>query len=331
MPKMSAVVRRSAGSIGALTGLLLAAIATPAAAQQMPFERTYEVGANAVLDVSTERGRIEVTGGETDRVTVTGTATVRIGWNVPANAVDIARRVAANPPVEQDGSTLRLRPPSTDEERRAVTIAYRVTVPRGMAVKTQSDSGATTVSGVAGDVSIRTQSAAIAVRDLGGSADVASGSGAVDVSGVSRELRVSTGSSAITLRKLGAGLSARTQSGAVRAWFVGEGKVEVETGSSAIDLDGVRGGLTVSSSSGHMRISGSPLSPWRVVTGSGGVDLTFARDAKMTFDVDSGSGKAYVDGLTIAGSSTDRRISGTVSGGGALVRVSSRSGSVKIR
>jgi len=327
---MSAVVRRSAGSIGAVTGLLLT-IATPAAAQRMPFERTYQVGASAVLDVSTERGRIEVTGGETDRVTVTGTATVRIGWNVPANAVDIARRVAANPPVEQDGSTQRLRPPSTDEERRAVTIAYRVTVPRGMAVKTQSDSGATTVSGVAGDVSIRTQSAAIAVRDLGGSADVASGSGAVDVSGVSRELRVSTGSSAITLRKLGAGLSARTQSGAVRAWFVGEGNVEVETGSSAIDLDGVRGGLTVSSSSGHMRISGSPLSPWRVVTGSGGVDLTFARDAKMTFDVDSGSGKAYVDGLTIAGSSTDRRISGTVSGGGALVRVSSRSGSVKIR
>ena len=133
------------------------------------------------------------------------------------------------------------------------------------------------------------------------------------------------------MRKLGAGLSARTQSGAIRAWFVGEGDVEVETGSSAIDLDGVRGGLTASSSSGHLRISGTPLSPWRVVSGSGGVDLAFAPDAKMTFDVDSGSGKTYVDGLTIEGSSTERRIAGTVSGGGALVRVSSRSGSVKIR
>jgi Toastrack DUF4097 len=331
MPKKSAIVRRLPCSIGAVTGLVLVAIAAPAAAQRVPFERTYEVGANAVLDVSTVRGRIEVTGGETDRVTVAGTATVRVGWNVPANAVEIVRRVAANPPVEQDGSTLRLRPPSSDEELRAVTIAYQVTVPRGTAVKTQSDSGATTVSGVSGHVNVRTQSSAIALRDLGGSAEAASGSGAIDVSGVGRELRVSTGSSAITLRKLGAGLSARTQSGAIRAWFVGEGDVEVETGSSAIDLDGVRGGLTVSSSSGHMRISGTPLSSWRVVTGSGGVDLAFAPDAKMTFDVDSGSGKAYVDGLAIAGSSTDRRISGTVSGGGALVRVSSRSGSVKIR
>ena len=69
----------------------------------MPFERTYQMGANGVLDVSTARGRIEIVGAETDRVTVTGTATVRIGWNVPANAVEIAKRVAANPPVEEDG------------------------------------------------------------------------------------------------------------------------------------------------------------------------------------------------------------------------------------
>ena len=89
MPKKSAIVRRLPCSIGAVTGLVLVAIAAPAAAQRVPFERTYEVGANAVLDVSTVRGRIEVTGGETDRVTVAGTTTVRVGWNVPANAVEI--------------------------------------------------------------------------------------------------------------------------------------------------------------------------------------------------------------------------------------------------
>jgi hypothetical protein len=56
----------------------------------------------------------------------------------------------------------------------------------------------------------------------------------------------------------------------------------------------------------------------------------FGPDAKMTLDVNSGSGKVYVDRLRIDGSTTDRRIAGTVGGGGSLVRVSSRSGSVKI-
>src|SRR4030095_17031550 len=111
MPKKSAIVRRLPCSIGAVTGLVLVAIAAPAAARRVPFERTYEVGANAVLDVSTVRGRIEVTGGETDRVTVAGTATVRVGWNVPANAVEIVRRVAANPPGGQDGRPAGPRAP----------------------------------------------------------------------------------------------------------------------------------------------------------------------------------------------------------------------------
>src|SRR5262245_48307199 len=142
MAKKSAVVCRASHVSGILIGLVLAGAASPAAAQRVPFERTYQVGANAVLDVSTVSGKIEVTGGETVRVTVAGTATVRVGWNVPANALDIARRVAANPPVEQDGGTLRLRPPASDEEQRAITIAYQVTVPRGTTVKTQSDSGA---------------------------------------------------------------------------------------------------------------------------------------------------------------------------------------------
>src|SRR5262249_60988437 len=77
-----------------------------ALAQRFSFEKTYSVTDPLVLDVVTERGKIEVVAGEPGRVVVAGAATVRIGWKVPANAPDLARHVAENPPIELIAGTV---------------------------------------------------------------------------------------------------------------------------------------------------------------------------------------------------------------------------------
>ena len=134
--------------------------ASPALAQRFPFERSFDVSGPSTLDVSTIRGKIEVTPGEPGRIVVVGTATVRVG-NVPADAVELARKVAGNPPVQRDGQTIKLRPPTDAAEQRAVTVSYQVRVPPETEVTTSSDSGATSVRGVSRSVVIRTQSGAI--------------------------------------------------------------------------------------------------------------------------------------------------------------------------
>ena len=96
------------------TALLLAS-ALPASAQRVAFERSYTVGATPTLDVSTIRGKIDVSVGTADRIAVRGTATVRVGLSSPTDAYELVKRVAANPPIEQEGSTLRLRPPAAPE------------------------------------------------------------------------------------------------------------------------------------------------------------------------------------------------------------------------
>jgi len=161
------------------------------------FERTYMVSAAPTLDVSTIRGQIDVSVGDTERIVVKGSATVRYGLSVPASAYELVKRVAANPPIQQEGATLRLRPPTGADEQRAMTVAYDVSVPRGTIVKASSDSGATTISGVTGHVSVRTESAAIAIRELGGDAELTTGSGAVQVDGITGNLRVATQSSRV--------------------------------------------------------------------------------------------------------------------------------------
>src|SRR5262245_55470741 len=102
------------------------ASAVPASAQRVAFERAYQTGAAPTLDVSTIRGKIDVSVGDADRVVVRGTTTVRYGLSVPSNAYELAKRVAADPPIQQEGATLRLRPPAAAEEQRAMTIAYDV-------------------------------------------------------------------------------------------------------------------------------------------------------------------------------------------------------------
>lgn len=306
--------------------------ANPAAAQRLPFERSFDVSGPVTLDVSTNRGKIEVLAGEAGRVVVTGTVTVRLGLMLPADALEIAKRIASAPPIEQDGSVVRLRDPREAAEQRAVIVAYQVRVPPATSVNTASDSGETAVSGVSGPVTVRTHSAAIDLSSLGGAVTVTTGSGAVVVDGAGGALAVETSSSAVTVRRIASSLRVRTQSGAVNAALAGQGDVDVATGSSAIRLSGVRGGATVATQSGRITIDGSPTREWALTTGSSNVEVNLERTAALRLDAASGSStNVHVVHPAFTGTSEKGRISGTIGTGGPPVRITSRSGQIHVQ
>ena len=282
-------------AVFALLVVGLVASGTQAAAQTFTFERSFPATASTQLDVTTNRGKITVRGGATAEVVVVGRVSVRVAWNSPGDAVALARSTANQPPVEQTGDTVRLRIPRDARTRRAVTIAYEVLVPAGMRVVTDSDSGETRVDGVRGAVSVRTQSGAIKLADLGPTR-VDTGSGAVSIDGAG-PLSVTTSSSSIEVTRISDNLDLRTQSGRVKASLVNEGDVDVETGSSAITIDGVDGGLAVSTRSGRVRVSGNPRRAWQVTTGSSAIDAEFNPHAAFTLDATSGSGSVKTENL----------------------------------
>lgn len=306
------------------------AIAAPATAQRFAFERTYDVGSSPIIDVSTNRGKISVRVGEPGRVTVSGAATVRLGLTAPVNAVDLARKVAEKPPIEQTGDRLRLRSPSGPGEERAMTVNYDLRVPPNTRVVAVSDSGAIDVRDVAGQVEVRTQSSAIALMSLG-AADVETGSGDVRIDGATGAVRVTTSSSAITARGLRGGLHARTGSGRVIASFTGAGPVNVGTSSSAIELNGVSGALTTTTESGRTTIAGAPSEPWDVSAGSGSIDVDFESAVNATLQASTGSGSVDTPERLVKGSIEKRRVEGAIGSGGPVVRLASRSGSIRVR
>ena len=309
---------------------LATCVPAPTLAQRLPFERAFELSEPAILDVSTIRGKIDVSVGDPGRVVITGAVTIRTAWDVPANAADLARSVVDHPPVERDGSTIRLRPPSGAAERRAVTVSYHVQVPPDTKVLAVSESGATSIQGVSGTVTVRTQSGAIDLTRLGGSAGVTSGSGSVTIDGVAGALTVTTSSSAFVGRALNDSVRVRTASGTVDATLVGNGDADVETGSSAIRVRGINGGLKAVTRSGRVWLQGRPASAWNVNTGSGAVDIAVDPATPFSVQATSSSGSATLAGAEVQGSTSKRNVAGTIAGGGPLVRVNSRSGAVRI-
>jgi DUF4097 and DUF4098 domain-containing protein YvlB len=311
---------------------LLAAlsIAAPASAQRFAFERTYNVASSPVVDVSTSRGKINVRVGEPGKVVVTGAATVRVGLTTPADALERARKVATNPPIEQSGERLRLRSPADPDDNRAMTVNYDVRVPPNTRVMAVSDSGAIEVRDVAGHVEVRTQSSAISLLSLG-AADVETGSGEVRVDGATGAVGITTSSSAITARGLSGGLHARTGSGRVIASFTGAGPVNIGTSSSAIELSGVSGALTTITESGRTTITGVPSAPWDVNAGSGSIDVGFDSAVNATLRASTGSGSVDTPERFVKGSIEKRHVEGAIGEGGPLVRLASRSGSIRVR
>ena len=312
-----------------MVAIALQVAGSPAMAQRLPFQKSFDAAGITTLDVSTIRGKINIVSSDAGQVVVGGAVTIRIGIDVPENPLEIARRIAANPPIERVGDTVRLRPPADVRDQKAVTVSYDVRVPANTKILTVSDSGETTIAGVTGSVNVQTQSGAIGLQRVGGGATIATGSGAVLVEGTSGPLTVTTSSSALTARALGGNLRVRTSSGAVNAAYEGAGDVDVETGSSAIQLRGVRGAVSAASRSGRITVEGTPARQWAVTTGSSSIDVAVARPP-VTLDATSGSGSVQVAGATVSGTVSKRAVNGAIGSGGPPIRLSTRSGSIRV-
>ncbi|MEP6783340.1 MAG: DUF4097 family beta strand repeat-containing protein [Acidobacteriota bacterium] len=300
-------------------------------AQRFGFERSIPVAAGTTLDVATVRGKIDIVAGPPGRIVVKGVATVRVGVDVPSNAVELAQHVAAAPPIEEAGNVVRLREPTEDAARRAVTISYQVQVPPDTPLVTTSESGATSISGVAASVAVHTQSAAIDLRQLTGIVTVSTGSGAVVANAMTGVMTVTTDSSGFTGNDLRSSLRIRTQSGEVQVAMTGTGDLDVETGSSAIRVHGLRGGLVAKTQSGRVTVEGAPGREWAATTGSSAVNFQFNTGIALSVDAVTRSGSVVVDGGSVAGSVAKRAVKGTINGGGSLVRIGTGSGSIRLQ
>jgi len=106
----------------------------------------------------------------------------------------------------------------------------------------------------------------------------------------------------------------------------------VSAASGGLTLTGVNGAASVNSASGSITIDGRPSGPWSLHSSSGGVSVIVPPDAAFDLDARSSSGSiSSAHPVTMTGEIDKRRMIGKVRGGGPLVKISTSSGSIRIK
>jgi DUF4097 and DUF4098 domain-containing protein YvlB len=329
------LVKISRITVMALVVALLAVTASIARdiAAEGSFDKTLKVNGAVDLTVSTGSGSISVHNGDAATVRVSAKIRVSEGWHVSdSEAKEKVRKLEANPPIEQEGNTIRIGEIKDEELRRNVSISYEIVTPAETRLRASSGSGSETIEGVRGPVDLSTGSGSIHVIHIGSELHATTGSGTINADGVQGTMHATTGSGGIHALGVAGGLTGQTGSGSIELEQTAAGDVDVQTGSGGITLRGVKGRLHARAGSGSILAEGVPSSEWRLHTGSGGVTLRLPADAGFELEANTGSGSvSTTHEITVVGVVGNRHeLRGKSHGGGPLISASTSSGSIRI-
>jgi beta-lactamase regulating signal transducer with metallopeptidase domain len=253
----------------------------------LSFDRTLSASGAVQLAVSTGSGDIHITRGSGNQIHIHGKIHVN-----HEGSEEQARQIAANPPIEQSGDSIRVG--QHEEHWHGISIDYQIEAPAGTLLTANSGSGDIVDEGVGQNAKLQT------------------GSGDIHATGLEGPITVKTGS------------------GNIVAEQSGQGEVIAETGSGDIELKDIHGGFHGQTGSGDIKASGTPSASWTLQTGSGTIEL-WTGNAPATLDVSTGSGSVSTDHeMTVQGSFDHHHIRGNLNGGGPTIRAQTGSGEIHI-
>jgi DUF4097 and DUF4098 domain-containing protein YvlB len=338
-------------SIILISALVVSIAAAEAQAETGSFERSYEVDEPIQLEVKTDSGSIEIRSGRSGHAEVIGHAepTRRFLRRSTKEAEELVRRFEANPPVEFTGGRLLVGRNLDKEFSRHLVISYEIVVPATTQVKSRTDSGSQSISGISGPVEASADSGDVTVADIDGPVEASADSGDVTLADIDGPVEASADSGDVKLTNIGDSAKARTDSGSISADGIAgafeartdsgdvrliqaaPGDVIVSTDSGSSDLRGIVGALRVNSDSGDVVVEGRQEGAWSLETDSGSVRISLPADAAFKLDARSISSGIYIDHpVTLQGRISENRLTGDVRGGGSLLQIRTDSGDIRI-
>ncbi len=269
-----------------------------AALAESQFERTLNVSAQPDLYVSTGSGEIHIHPGSGNQIHIVGH--IHAGWMVFGDVNARIQRIVDNPPIVQDGNTVRVGASgsiSNDHDLfNNLSIDYDITAPAGVALNLHS------------------------------------GSGDLDVDGVGRYLSATTGSGHIQGHGIHGPAELQTGSGDIDLQEEAAGDVKARSGSGSIRIHGLNGSFNARTGSGDIAADGHLAGPATLNSGSGSIRLHLNPDAHFNLEASTGSGDIHVNfpGAPQQSDSSRHHLTGPVDGGGAPLEVRTGSGDIEI-
>jgi len=282
-------------------------------AAQGSFAKTVQVGDGPVsLDAMTASGDITVRHGSDREVHVIGHVHVCTAWwTVHVSPREALARLQQNPPVEQQGNSIRVGYITDPELTHQIGITYEIEVP------------------AATQAVVRISSGSVYVDSINGPVEASTSSGHVTVTTVKSAVQASSSSGGVDLRSIGGAATIEVSSGPISGSDLAA--VSAKDTSGAITLHQVRGPCEAFASSGSINVDGAPIGPWHLQTQAGPVSIhvTDSQHFELRAQVQSGGIHNSLP-LTSTGTASNNFLVGSVGGGGPLVELSAQSGSISI-
>jgi hypothetical protein len=259
------------------------------------FDRTLNVSAQPDLYVSTGSGDIRIVPGNDAQIHIVGH--VHAGWSAFGDVSSRVQRIVENPPITQNGNTVRVGDANDHSLFNNISIDYEIKVPADVALNLHSGSGDVEVTNVG--------------RFLSGS----SGSGNVRAHGVHGPADLESGSGDLELED------------------AGPGDVKAKTGSGNIHIPEFNGSFMARTGSGDIEAAGRLAGGGTIMSGSGDVKLHLTPDSRFTLEAATGSGdiRVHMPGVVATNSDSSRHhVTTEINGGGPALQIRTGSGDIEI-
>jgi DUF4097 and DUF4098 domain-containing protein YvlB len=295
------------------------------------FDRTFTVNGPVQLNIENGSGGVRVSRGAGDKVEIH--ARIRSSNWFSGDIEEQAKKIVANPPVEQNGNNIRIYKPEPHDFFNHVSISYEITVPEETTLNSATGSGSQTVASIKGPVTVKSGSGSLNITDIGNQAEATTGSGSITLQSIKGPARVQTGSGSVHADGIAGAFRVRTGSGGIDARLTSPGDVDAQTGSGHITIEDVNGGVSARAGSGSIKVNGRPTSEWNVHSGSGSIDLRVAGEQGLDLYARTSSGSVNVDSpITLEGGQINRHeVRGKIRGGGTRLEATTGSGTIHIQ
>jgi DUF4097 and DUF4098 domain-containing protein YvlB len=303
----------------AISLLLVFSLAAAKEKYEEKFEKTVALAKDGKVDISNISGDITVLSWNQDQVKIEA---LKIS---EASSLEKAKENTAKVTIEvvPEGSLLRIETkyPKSDKfwggDSVNVSVNYKLWIPEKAALK---------ATNISGDISAETIGGAVALKAVSGDIHLTKAAGGADCNTVSGDVTVAEVTGSAFLKSV---------SGDVKASGV-KGSVEAESVSGDIGLTEVSEASTVrvKALSGEVLYRGgvSKQGNYSLKSHSGTVTLYIPADSAFDLEAETFSGEIQSDfEIKVMGKVSPKELSGSVNGGGAVLKVSSFSGDIKLK
>lgn len=277
-----------------LLSAALLALTTVALADST-FDRRLNVSAQPDLYVSTGSGNIRIVPGSGGQIHILGH--VHASWSAFGDVASRERRIVDNPPITQNGNSVRIGEVTDHSLFNNISIDYEISVPPDVALNLHSGSGD------------------VVIDHVGRFLAASSGSGNVTAQGIHGPADLESGSGDLVLEDDGAG------------------DVKAKTGSGNIQIHSFNGAFNARTGSGDITADGHLQGSSMISAGSGDVKLHLTPDSRFTLEAFTGSGdiRVHMPGVSATNDDSSRHhVTSSVNGGGPPLEIRTGSGDIDI-